>query len=82
MQSTRLPVGLCPDYQTTLLDRVANRAIFPRTSYFSAYVSRVPDLAYIRPAMYDVPFFSMGCKSQFKSHAEIHQNNIFLLIFH
>jgi hypothetical protein len=57
MQSTRLPVSQCPD-QTTLVDRVTNRPIIPGTSHFSAYTSRIPALANIRPAMYYVPFFS------------------------
>jgi hypothetical protein len=35
MQSTMQPVSQCPN-QTTLVDRVANRPIFPRTSHFSA----------------------------------------------
>jgi hypothetical protein len=77
MQSIRQPVSQCPD-QTTLLDRVANRPIFPGTSHVSACMSRNSALADICPAMYNVPFCSMVCKLQFKSHAEI---NSFILIF-
>ena len=59
--------------------RVANRPVFPGTSRFSAYMSRVPAMAAPGRIM---SRFSAGLYSHSKSHAEMPRNNSFVLIFH